>query len=159
MTHPLHEAAKVSTALDEVMCGMGRAGHLFSCEADEIFPDILCIAKGLDGGYQRIGAMLCSSEIYRTIEDGTVFFSMVIHIWAIPLRLLLGWRLFQRHLIAGWPQGCGKWVTSWMRLCSLNLARTRTPAIYVAEACFGESNWSRAAKPRYHLILRCAWRL
>ena len=60
--------------LDEVMCGMGRTGHLYACEADGISPDILCIAKGLGGGYQPIGAMLCSGEIYRTIESGSGFF-------------------------------------------------------------------------------------
>ncbi len=60
--------------LDEVMCGMGRTGHLYACEADGISPDILCIAKGLGGGYQPIGAMLCSGEIYGTIEAGSGFF-------------------------------------------------------------------------------------
>ena len=60
--------------LDEVMCGMGRTGHLFACEADNVTPDIACIAKGLGAGYQPIGAMLCSSEIYRTIEAGSGFF-------------------------------------------------------------------------------------
>ena len=60
--------------LDEVMCGMGRTGHLFACEADGVSPDILCIAKGLGGGYQPVGAMLCSGDIYRTIEDGSGFF-------------------------------------------------------------------------------------
>lgn len=60
--------------LDEVMCGMGRTGHLFACEAEGIFPDILCIAKGLGAGYQPIGAMLCSAEIYDTIANGTGFF-------------------------------------------------------------------------------------
>ena len=60
--------------LDEVMCGMGRTGHLFACEADKVTPDIVCIAKGLGAGYQPIGAMLCSSEIYRTIEEGSGFF-------------------------------------------------------------------------------------
>lgn len=60
--------------LDEVMCGMGRTGHLFACEADGVRPDILCIAKGLGAGYQPIGAMLCSGEIYKAIEDGTGFF-------------------------------------------------------------------------------------
>jgi len=59
---------------DEVMCGMGRTGHLFACEADGIAPDIVCIAKGLGAGIQPIGAMLCSGEIYRTIEEGTGFF-------------------------------------------------------------------------------------
>ncbi len=60
--------------LDEVMCGMGRTGHLFACEADNVAPDIACIAKGLGAGYQPIGAMLCSSEIYKTIEAGSGFF-------------------------------------------------------------------------------------
>ncbi|WP_107496606.1 aspartate aminotransferase family protein [Thalassobius sp. I31.1] len=60
--------------LDEVMCGMGRTGHLYACEADNVRPDILCIAKGLGAGYQPIGAMLCSGGIYKAIEDGTGFF-------------------------------------------------------------------------------------
>ena len=60
--------------LDEVMCGMGRTGHLFACEEDGIAPDILCIAKGLGAGYQPIGAMLCSAEIYDTIAAGSGFF-------------------------------------------------------------------------------------
>lgn len=60
--------------LDEVMCGMGRTGHLFACDADGVAPDILCIAKGLGAGYQPIGAMLCSKSIYDTIAGGTGFF-------------------------------------------------------------------------------------
>ena len=60
--------------LDEVMCGMGRTGHLFACEADGIAPDILCIAKGLGAGYQPIGAMMCSDKIYDTLARGSGFF-------------------------------------------------------------------------------------
>ncbi|UWQ19973.1 aspartate aminotransferase family protein [Jannaschia sp. W003] len=60
--------------LDEVMCGMGRTGHLFACEADGVAPDILCIAKGLGAGYQPIGAMLCTKAIYERIAAGTGFF-------------------------------------------------------------------------------------
>ncbi|MEP3640002.1 MAG: aspartate aminotransferase family protein [Paracoccaceae bacterium] len=60
--------------LDEVMCGMGRTGHLFACEEDGIVPDIVCIAKGLGAGYQPIGAMLCSDHIYNTIANGSGFF-------------------------------------------------------------------------------------
>jgi adenosylmethionine-8-amino-7-oxononanoate aminotransferase len=60
--------------LDEVMCGMGRTGHLFACEADGVAPDILCIAKGLGAGYQPIGAMLCTDTIYDAIRDGSGFF-------------------------------------------------------------------------------------
>ncbi len=57
--------------LDEVMCGMGRTGTLFACEADGIAPDIVCIAKGLGGGYQPIGAMLCIARIHDAIANGS----------------------------------------------------------------------------------------
>ena len=60
--------------LDEVMCGMGRTGYLFASEFDEIAPDILCIAKGLGAGYQPIGAMLCSKNIYNRLGKGSGFF-------------------------------------------------------------------------------------
>ena len=60
--------------LDEVMCGMGRTGHLFACDHDNVRPDIVCIAKGLGGGYQPIGAMLCSTTIFQAIKEGSGFF-------------------------------------------------------------------------------------
>ena len=60
--------------LDEVMCGMGRTGHLYAYAAEGITPDILCIAKGLGAGYQPIGAMLCTKSIYKTISEGSGFF-------------------------------------------------------------------------------------
>ncbi len=60
--------------LDEVMCGMGRTGHLYACDAERVSPDILCIAKGLGAGYQPIGAMLCTSHIYECIENGSGLF-------------------------------------------------------------------------------------
>ena len=60
--------------LDEVMCGMGRTGTLFACEQEGISPDLITIAKGLGAGYQPIGAMLCTGQIYEAIETGSGFF-------------------------------------------------------------------------------------
>src|SRR6056297_4028091 len=60
--------------LDEVMCGMGRTGHLFACEEDAVAPDILTIAKGLGAGYQPIGALLCQAAIYDALAAGSGFF-------------------------------------------------------------------------------------
>ncbi|MDJ0627524.1 MAG: aspartate aminotransferase family protein [Rhodobacter sp.] len=60
--------------LDEVMCGMGRTGNLFACDEDGVAPDVVCIAKGLGAGYQPIGAMLCTADIYDAIADGSGFF-------------------------------------------------------------------------------------
>ncbi|WP_226688509.1 aspartate aminotransferase family protein [Ruegeria arenilitoris] len=60
--------------LDEVMCGMGRTGHLFACDHEGVAPDILCIAKGLGAGYQPIGAMMCTAQIFEAIRNGSGFF-------------------------------------------------------------------------------------
>ncbi|XWN31778.1 MAG: aspartate aminotransferase family protein [Devosia sp.] len=60
--------------LDEVMCGMGRTGHLFASEEDDVRPDMVLIAKGLGAGYQPIGAMLVSGEIHDAVASGSGFF-------------------------------------------------------------------------------------
>ncbi|MBS0565737.1 MAG: aspartate aminotransferase family protein [Proteobacteria bacterium] len=60
--------------LDEVMCGMGRTGHLFACEEDGVAPDMITIAKGLGAGYQPIGALLASGRLYDAIAAGSGFF-------------------------------------------------------------------------------------
>ncbi|OJY36241.1 MAG: aspartate aminotransferase family protein [Rhodobacterales bacterium 65-51] len=60
--------------LDEVMCGMGRTGHLFACEEDGVAPDLITIAKGLGAGYQPIGALLTSDRIYDAVAAGSGFF-------------------------------------------------------------------------------------
>ncbi|MCW0205583.1 MAG: aspartate aminotransferase family protein [Achromobacter sp.] len=60
--------------LDEVMSGMGRTGYLFACEEDGVVPDLVTIAKGLGGGYQPIGATLCTDRIYDAIVGGSGFF-------------------------------------------------------------------------------------
>jgi adenosylmethionine-8-amino-7-oxononanoate aminotransferase len=64
----------VMLILDEVMCGMGRAGTLHACEQDGIAPDLLVIAKGLGGGYQPIGAVLLSAKIFEAFSKGSGFF-------------------------------------------------------------------------------------
>lgn len=57
--------------LDEVMCGMGRTGYQWAFEAEGIQPDICTIAKGLGGGYQPIGAVIATDEIYDAMKLGS----------------------------------------------------------------------------------------
>jgi adenosylmethionine-8-amino-7-oxononanoate aminotransferase len=57
--------------LDEVMCGAGRTGSFLACEQDGIVPDVVTLAKGLAGGYQPIGAVLCSGKVYDAFAAGT----------------------------------------------------------------------------------------
>ena len=60
--------------LDEVMCGMGRCGTLYTCEQERVVPDLICIGKGLGAGYQPIGALLASARIYDAVVGGSGFF-------------------------------------------------------------------------------------
>jgi len=89
--------------LDEVMCGMGRTGSLFACEQDGISPDIVTIAKGLGAGYQPLGAMMCSEEIYQTINDGSGFFqhghTYLAHPTACAAGLAVVTALLERRLV------------------------------------------------------------
>ncbi|MCC7304963.1 MAG: adenosylmethionine--8-amino-7-oxononanoate transaminase [Alphaproteobacteria bacterium] len=50
---------------DEVMTGFGRTGTKFACEQANVTPDILCLSKGLTGGFLPMGATLCTAEIYN----------------------------------------------------------------------------------------------
>jgi len=56
------------------MCGMGRTGTVFACEQDGVTPDIVTIAKGLGGGYQPIGAVMLSANIYASFANGSGLF-------------------------------------------------------------------------------------
>jgi len=57
--------------LDEIMCGMGRTGTLHAFEQEGVTPDILCLAKGLGGGYQPIAAVMAQDFIIDRIYRGS----------------------------------------------------------------------------------------
>lgn len=65
------DAHGILLILDEVMCGMGRTGTTFAFEQEGIAPDMVTMAKGLGGGYQPIGAVMISGEIFAAIRDGS----------------------------------------------------------------------------------------
>jgi len=49
---------------DEVAVGFGRTGTMFACEQEGVAPDLLCVAKGITGGYLPLAATLATEEIY-----------------------------------------------------------------------------------------------
>jgi predicted acetylornithine/succinylornithine family transaminase len=55
---------------DEIQVGMGRTGKLFGHEHEEVYPDIMTLAKSLAGGVP-IGAMLATEEVAKSFSPGT----------------------------------------------------------------------------------------
>jgi len=63
---------------DEVATGFGRTGRMFACHHEDVGPDLMCVAKGITGGYLPLAATLASEEIFGAflgpVEAGKTFY-------------------------------------------------------------------------------------
>jgi len=76
--------------LDEVATGFGRTGKMFACEHEGVSPDILCLAKGITGGYLPLAATLTTEEIFSAFLGAYAEFKAFFH----------------GHTYSGNPLGC-----------------------------------------------------
>ena len=64
---------------DEVATGFGRTGTMFACEQEGVSPDLLCVAKGLTGGYMPLAATLATERIYEAFLGDHADFKTFFH--------------------------------------------------------------------------------
>ena len=87
MYHPvylqlLREACdrhRVHLIADEIAVGFGRTGTLFACEQAGITPDLMCLSKGITGGYLPLAVVMTGEEIYDAFYDDYEKMSAFLH--------------------------------------------------------------------------------
>ncbi len=63
--------ADIPLIFDEVMTGFGRTGAMFACHKAGVDPDIICLSKGLTGGFMPLAVTVCRDSIYQAfLDDG-----------------------------------------------------------------------------------------
>ena len=80
MYHPIYlqraraicDKYQVHLIADEIAVGFGRTGKMFACEHAEIVPDLLCLAKGLTGGYLPLSVVMTTDKIYQAFYQDEV---------------------------------------------------------------------------------------
>ena len=61
---------------DEIQTGLGRTGHLFACDSENVKPDMMILGKALSGGFYPVSAVLANAEtlgLFQPGEHGSTF--------------------------------------------------------------------------------------
>ena len=92
----LCDAHEVLLIADEVAVGFGRTGKMFACEHESVSPDLMCLGKGITGGYLPLAATLSTQKIFDAFLGEP---------WE-------GKTFFHGHTYTGNPLGCAAAIAS-----------------------------------------------
>jgi adenosylmethionine-8-amino-7-oxononanoate aminotransferase len=72
LVRQLCDQYKVHMIADEIAVGCGRTGTFFACEQAHIWPDFVCLSKGISGGYLPLSLVMTRDSIYQTFYSDSV---------------------------------------------------------------------------------------
>ncbi|WP_332853825.1 adenosylmethionine--8-amino-7-oxononanoate transaminase [Duganella sp. S19_KUP01_CR8] len=72
LVRELCDRHSVHLILDEIAVGCGRTGTFFACEQAGVWPDFLCLSKGISGGYLPLSLVMTRDEIYQSFYSNDV---------------------------------------------------------------------------------------
>jgi adenosylmethionine-8-amino-7-oxononanoate aminotransferase len=98
---------------DEIATGFGRTGKMFACEHEDLSPDILCLGKGITGGYLPLAATVTTEEIFSAFLGEYKEFKTFFH----------------GHTYTGNPLGCAVALASLERFKQESIIERMQPKI------------------------------
>jgi adenosylmethionine-8-amino-7-oxononanoate aminotransferase len=72
LVRELCDRHQVHLILDEIAVGCGRTGTFFACEQAAVWPDFLCLSKGISGGYLPLSLVMTRDDIYQAFYSSDV---------------------------------------------------------------------------------------
>ena len=134
--YELCKSAGILLIADEVFTGCGRTGFFYASEMAGIWPDMMCLSKGLAAGYIAFAATLASEEIYQAFYSDEAKHT-----------------LFHGHSMTGNPLGCA------LALTSLRLIREEKSLekVRLIEGWHKASQERLKKKPLYKKIRECRY--
>ena len=124
---------------DEVITGFGRTGEMFAAQTFQTTPDILCVGKGMGGGYGPLAAMIVRDRLARAF-------------WGAPEE---GIEFSHGHTFGGNPLSCAAGIAAITELIEKNIpARARAMGEYLAERLAGLRKFGIVGEVRGKGMLR-----